>query len=222
MDIYIYLNYKEFSMSHKDEHCCKSNEEDSLYAVGINDLVPSFTADIYNPVKGEIEKLEFKKGKWTILFFYPADFTFVCPTELADLAQKQETLKAMGVDVYGISTDSAYSHLVWLRSEAVLKDIKFPMISDIKKEISEIFGLLNYESGMALRGTVVINPDGKFVSSEIVPNGVGRNADELVRKMEAMKFNYENPNIVCPAKWQKGDKGLEVGKLVVGDISKTK
>lgn len=213
------MNEKEENC-YKDNHCgCGCQQKEDVY-IGMNEVVPNFSVSVFDPLKKEIGTYNYTPGKWTVILFYPADFTFVCPTELTDLAEKHETLKSLGVDVYGASTDTAYSHLVWLRTEPVLKDVKFSLIADVKKEITDMFGLLNYESGMALRGTVVINPDGQFISSEIVPNGVGRNADELVRKIEAMKLNYENPNMVCPAKWKKGEKTLDTNQLVVGDISK--
>ncbi|RME94723.1 MAG: peroxiredoxin, partial [Verrucomicrobia bacterium] len=157
--------------------------------VGVGDTVPNFKLETYLPTErkfGEITLDELKKaGKWTILFFYPADFTFVCPTELADLAEQYEKLKQLGAEVISVSTDTKFTHLAWRDTEKLLEKVAYPMGADPTGDVSRLFGVYDYDTGLALRGTFIINPEGKLVSSEVNFYNVGRNADELVRKMEA-------------------------------------
>jgi peroxiredoxin (alkyl hydroperoxide reductase subunit C) len=168
---------------------------------------------------GEVDLGQLRRdGKWAILFFYPADFTFVCPTELADLAEKHQALKDLGAEVISVSTDTKFSHMAWRREEKLLENVQYTMAADPTGEVSRFFDVYDEETGLALRGTFVINPEGVLASSEINFYNVGRNADELVRKLEANVHLRANPNEVCPAKWTPGEKTLTPGEKMVGNV----
>jgi peroxiredoxin (alkyl hydroperoxide reductase subunit C) len=190
--------------------------------VMVGSEVPNFELETFNPAEREFGKIsldEIKKGrKWTILVFYPANFTFVCPTELADLAEQHEALKKLGAEVISISTDTKYSHMAWRDTEKLLANVKYLMGSDSNGSVSELFGVYDPASGLSLRGTFIINPDGVLSSSEINYYNVGRNADELVRKLEANVYLIAHPDEACPAKWHKGSKTLRPGTGIVGKV----
>ncbi len=195
-------------------------EEQKTISVGME--VPNFELETYDPSEREFGKISLdqikKKKKWTVLVFYPADFTFVCPTELADLAEKQEALKKLGVEVISVSTDTKFSHLAWKDGEKLLAKIKYLMGADPTGTVSKLFGVYDCGSGLALRGTFIINPAGVLVSSEVNFYNVGRNADELLRKMEANKYLATHPDEACPAKWQQGSKTLKPNEAMVGKV----
>ncbi|MCX6903484.1 MAG: redoxin domain-containing protein [Verrucomicrobia bacterium] len=199
---------------------CNSGGEESVVTVGAQ--VPSFEMETYHPVDREFGKIsldELKKAdKWTILVFYPADFTFVCPTELADLAEKYEALKKLGAEVISVSTDTKFSHLAWKDAEKLLAKVTFPMGADPTGTVSKLFGVYDGASGLALRGTFIINPQGKLVSSEVNFYNVGRNADELLRKVEANAYLVKHPDEACPAKWKQGAKTLKPSEAMVGKV----
>lgn len=184
--------------------------------------VPGFKLETFDPTEGGFGEVDLgdlhKKGKWVILFFYPADFTFVCPTELADLAAKHEELTKLGAEVISVSTDTKFTHLAWKTDERLLADVKYKMAADPTGEVSRFFDVWDYDTGLALRGTFVINPEGLLVSSEINYYNVGRNADELTRKMEANSYLIDNPSEACPAKWSPGDKTLTPSEKLVGKV----
>ena len=150
------------------------------------------------------------KGKWAVFFFYPADFTFVCPTELADLAAQDAKLTELGAKVIGVSTDTKFSHLAWSNEEKLMADVKYTLAADTTGLVSSLFGVYDDATGLALRGTFVISPEGKLVSATVNFYNVGRNMEELVRVMEANVHCAANPSEACPAKWTPGDKALEV------------
>ena len=157
-------------------------------------------------------------GKWAIFFFYPADFSFVCPTELEDLANHYEELQKLGVEVYSVSTDTHFVHKAWHDASETIRKIKYPMLADPTGALSRAFGVMIEEEGMAYRGTFLVNPEGKIKIAEIHDNGIGRNADELLRKVEAAQFVASHPNEVCPAKWKKGEATLKPSIDLVGKI----
>lgn len=178
----------------------------------LEDKLPNFNLTIYNPQTQDVEKktIEDFKGKWTVLFFYPADFTFVCPTELKDLNQKFEEIQQMGnVEVMAVSVDSVFSHKSWIESEPLLQGFKFPMISDRTTVLSRYFGILNQESGNSERGTFIISPEGVLKTIEIHTDAIGRSAKELVRKLYALKFVSENEGHACPASWEHDMKTMQ-------------
>jgi peroxiredoxin (alkyl hydroperoxide reductase subunit C) len=196
-------------------------EEFSVLKVG--DRVPDFELDVYLPEKKDFGKIKFsditEKGNWLILFFYPADYTFVCPTELADAGQIYKDLKVEGAEFISLSTDTHFVHYAWQSSERMLSDVKFPMGADPTHVISKAFGVYDETSGLALRGTFIIDPDRKLLASEVNYFPVGRNSEELLRRLKAFKFVRENPAQVCPAKWQPGKKTLTPGRELVGRVS---
>ena len=150
--------------------------------------------------------------------FYPADFTFVCPTELEDLANRYEELKDMGVEVYGISTDTHFAHKAWHDTSDAIKKVQYALIGDPTGTITRNFGVMIEEEGLALRGTFLINPEGLIKTVEVHDNGIGRDADELVRKVKAAQYVAKNPGQVCPAKWQEGAATLTPSLDLVGKI----
>lgn len=158
------------------------------------------------------------KGKWGIFFFYPADFTFVCPTELEDMADNYAKFKELGIEVYSVSTDTQFVHKAWHDYSPSIKKITYPMLADPTGMLSRALGVYIEEEGLAYRGTFLFNPEGQIKVCEIHDNGIGRNATELLRKAEAAIFVAEHPNEVCPAKWKKGDNTLKPGIDLVGKI----
>ena len=190
--------------------------------VTLGEKVVDFSFDAFNPETGRFEVRSINeylfKGKWVVLFFYPGDFTFVCPTELADLAEQRKKLEELGVELLTVSTDSKFAHLTWHKSEKLLENVKYLMASDNSGCISRYFGVYDRESGAARRGTFIINPDFVLVSQEVILDSVGRNAEELVRKLEALAYTRDNPAEVCPAKWNKGQKTIKPSEKHVGDI----
>jgi NADH-dependent peroxiredoxin subunit C len=158
------------------------------------------------------------KGKWSIVFFYPADFTFVCPTELGDLADYYSELQKMGVEVYSVSTDTHFTHKAWHDTSDTIKKIKFPMVGDPTGAISRNFEVMIEAAGLADRGTFVIDPKGKIQLVEINAGGIGRDASELLRKVKAAQYVATHPGEVCPAKWKEGDATLAPSLELVGKI----
>ncbi|MCL1040306.1 peroxiredoxin [Shewanella marisflavi] len=157
-------------------------------------------------------------GKWSVVFFYPADFTFVCPTELGDMADHYEKLQSMGVEVYSVSTDTHFTHKAWHDSSDTIGKINYPMIGDPTGVISRNFGVMIEEEGLALRGTFVINPEGQIKVAEIHDLGIGRSASELVRKILAAQYVATHDGEVCPAAWQPGEDTLAPSLDLVGKI----
>lgn len=158
------------------------------------------------------------KGHWSVVFFYPADFTFVCPTELEDLADHYEQFKKLGVEIYAVSTDTHFTHMAWHGSSQAVGKVQFPMIGDPTLAISKNFDVLIEADGMADRGTFLINPEGRIVAVELHDGGIGRDAAELLRKVEAAQYVAANPGQVCPAKWRPGDATLSPSLDLVGKI----
>ena len=158
------------------------------------------------------------KGKWSVVFFYPADFTFVCPTELGDLADNYDTFNKLGVEIYGVSTDTHFTHKAWHDTSDTIGKIKFPLIGDPTGTITRNFDVMIEEAGLADRGTFLIDPDGNIVLLEISAGGVGRNALELIRKIKAAQYVRNHPGEVCPAKWEEGDTTLAPSLDLVGKI----
>ena len=197
--------------------------DNEIKTITVGALVPNFEMETYSPAEGDFGKVSLadikKAGKWTILVFYPADFTFVCPTELADLAEKHAELEKLGATVVSVSTDTKFAHLAWRNTEGLLKSVKYIMAADPTGAVSRLFGVYDAATGLALRGTFVINPEGKLVSSEVNFYNVGRDADELVRKMQANVHLVANPAEACPAKWTPGAKTLRPGKNLVGNVA---
>ena len=182
----------------------------------INKEIGAFTAQAFVDNSFKTVTKEDILGKWSVFFFYPADFTFVCPTELEDLANKYEEFKALGVEIYSVSTDSHFVHKAWHDASDRIKKINYPMLADPTHALSKDFEVLIEADGMAERGTFIVNPDGKIVGYEVTAGNVGRNADELFRKVQACQFVHEHGDEVCPAKWQPGAETLKPSLDLVG------
>ncbi len=184
----------------------------------INRELTDFNTKIYH--QGEIKDLSLEdiKGKWSIFFFYPADFTFVCPTELADLAERYDKFSELETEIYSVSCDSAFVHKAWHDASETIKKINYPMIADPTGKLAKMFEVYIEEDGMAERGSFIVNPEGKVVFYEVIQGSVGRNADELLRKLEACQFVATHKDEVCPAKWQPGAKTLKPSLDLVGQI----
>ncbi len=158
------------------------------------------------------------KGSWSVVFFYPADFTFVCPTELGDLADHYADFQRMGVEIYSVSTDTHFTHKAWHATSDTIGKLEYPMVGDPTGTISRNFEVLIEEEGLADRGTFVIDPDGVIQIVEINAGNIGRSASELLRKVRAAQYVREHPNEVCPAKWDEGDETLAPSLDLVGKI----
>jgi peroxiredoxin (alkyl hydroperoxide reductase subunit C) len=184
----------------------------------INTVVKPFSATAYHQGKF-IELTEASiKGKWAIFFFYPADFTFVCPTELGDLADHYETLQSMGVVVYGISTDTHFTHKAWHDTSDTIKKVRYPLVGDPTGRLTRNFDVMIEDAGLALRGTFVINPEGVIKLLEVHDDGIGRDAKELLRKVQAAQYVASHPGEVCPARWTPGAQTLAPSLDLVGKI----
>jgi peroxiredoxin len=184
----------------------------------INTKIPDFKLQAYQNEEFKTVTQDDLKGKWSILFFYPADFTFVCPTELGDMADRYDTFKKLGVEVYSVSTDNHFVHKAWHDASETIKKIQYPMLADPTGLLTRAFGVHIEEEGMAYRGTFLINPEGLIKISEIHDNGIGRNATELIRKVQAAQFVATHKGEVCPAKWEPGAATLKPGLDLVGKI----
>jgi peroxiredoxin len=180
--------------------------------------VQAFTANAYK--NGDfitVSDANFK-GKWSIVCFYPADFTFVCPTELEDLQNEYATLQDLGVEVYSCSTDTHFTHKAWHDNSPAIGKIQYTMIGDPSQRLTRAFDVLDEEEGLAQRGTFIIDPDGVVQAMEINADGIGRDASTLVNKIKAAQYVRNNPGEVCPAKWQEGSETLKPSLDLVGKI----
>ena len=184
----------------------------------INTQVKPFKATAYQNGKF-IELTEASLiGHWSVLVFYPADFTFVCPTELGDLADHYDTFKSLGVEIYGVSTDSHFAHKAWHDSSDTIAKVSYPLVGDPTGRLARNFDVMIEEEGMALRGTFVVNPEGQIKLCEIHDNGIGRDATEMLRKVQAAQYIAAHPGEVCPAKWTPGAETLAPSLDLVGKI----
>lgn len=180
--------------------------------------VKPFKAQAYHNGKFvEVSEADFN-GKWSIVCFYPADFTFVCPTELEDLQNQYETLKELGVEVYSVSTDTHFTHKAWHDSSDTIRKITYIMIGDPSHTVSRNFEVLIEDAGLADRGTFIIDPDGVVQAVEINAGGIGRDASSLINKIKEAQYVRKNPKEVCPAKWKEGGATLRPSLDLVGKI----
>jgi peroxiredoxin (alkyl hydroperoxide reductase subunit C) len=184
----------------------------------INTEIKPFTATAYHGGEFVPVSSEDLKGQWSVVFFYPADFTFVCPTELGDLADHYAEFQRLGVQIYGVSTDTHFTHKAWHDSSETINKVQFPLVGDPTATISRNFDVLIAEEGIADRGTFVIDPQGTIQLVEINAGGIGRNAAELLRKVKAAQYVAAHPNEVCPAKWEEGEETLAPSLDLVGKI----
>ncbi|MEJ2681137.1 MAG: alkyl hydroperoxide reductase subunit C [Gammaproteobacteria bacterium] len=184
----------------------------------INQSIPEFSAQAFH--NGEFKTItsEDVKGKWAIFLFYPADFTFVCPTELEDMAKQYDTLQALGVEVYSVSTDTHFVHKAWHDASDAVGKIRFPMIGDPTGTITRGFNVMIEAEALALRGTFLVNPEGVIKVAEIHDLGIGRSAKDMVRKVKAAQYVANHDGEVCPAAWEEGEKTLTPSLDLVGKI----
>ncbi len=185
----------------------------------IGSTIQPFTATAFQAGKDFFDVTEKDiEGKWAVFFFYPADWTFVCPTELEDMGKQYDTFQKMGVEVFGVSTDTHFSHKAWHDTSEKIGTIDFAFLGDQLHTLSKQFGVLREEMGLADRATFVVDPDGVIQLMEITCEGVGRNASELLRKIKAAQYVRDNPGQVCPAAWEEGGDTLAPSLDLVGKI----
>ena len=184
----------------------------------INTQIKPFQAKAYHEGKFIDVSNESIAGKWSVFVFYPADFTFVCPTELEDLADLYPDFQKIGVEIYSVSTDTHFSHKAWHDTSDAISKVNYPMLADPTHQLSRNFEVLIEEEGIALRGTFVVNPEGVIKVLEVHDNGIGRVASELLRKVKAAQYITAHPDEVCPAKWQEGAETLKPSLDLVGKI----
>jgi peroxiredoxin (alkyl hydroperoxide reductase subunit C) len=186
--------------------------------IKVNEKAPQFSEEAY--VDGQIRKISLSDyyGKWVVLFFYPADFTFVCPTELGELADKYEEIRKLGAEVISVSTDTAFVHAAWHEHSPTIRKIKFPMLADPSRRVCQAYGTLIEQEGLSLRATFLIDPDGVVKAFEFHDNSIGRSVEELMRKIQAAQYVREHKGEVCPMNWKPGDKTLKPSLELVGKI----
>ncbi len=189
-------------------------------SVKIDTPTPDFDLPAYDPVKDDTTNisLEDMKGKWIVLFYYPADFTFVCPTELRDMAEAKSEFDALGVTVLAVSTDTVFSHRAWVKHEGLMKNFPYLMLADHNTQVASSYNILDEQSGIAGRGTFIIDPHGVCRGIEVTSGPLGRNSAELLRKIEALQFMEANPGTACPAKWTAGAKTLKPSIKIAGEV----
>jgi len=184
----------------------------------IGEEIPEMTLEAFQDEEIKKISLQDYKGKWLVLIFYPADFTFICPTELEEAANAYDKFVELGAEILSVSTDTVFTHKAWHDTSDAIKKITYPMVADPTGALSRAFGTYIEEEGLALRGTFIVNPEGKLVSYEMNDNSIGRSTKELLRKVQAAKFVSEHEGKVCPASWNPGDDTLEPGLDLVGKI----
>ncbi|MFA5796754.1 MAG: redoxin domain-containing protein [Candidatus Woesearchaeota archaeon] len=186
--------------------------------IAINDKAPEFTEDAY--IGDDIKKIKLSdyKNKWVVLFFYPADFTFVCPTELGGLADRYDEFKKLNAEIISVSTDTAFVHKAWHDNSETIKKIKFPMLADPTQRVCNAYGTIIPSEGLSLRATILIDPKGIIKAYEFHDNSIGRSIDELLRKLQAAQFVATHGGEVCPVNWKPGSKALKPGMKLVGKI----
>ncbi len=157
-------------------------------------------------------------GKWSVFFFYPADFTFVCPTELEDLAEAYESFRTADCEIYSVSTDTHFVHKAWHDASERIKKIRYPMLADPTHTLARDFDVLIEADGLAERGTFIVDPEGRIAGYEVMAGSVGRSAQELLRKLQACQFVHQHGDQVCPANWKPGDETLKPSLDLVGKL----
>jgi peroxiredoxin len=182
----------------------------------INWEIKKFSAQAYE--RGEFRTItkEDLLGHWSVIFFYPADFTFVCPTELGDLQEHYETFQSLGCEIYSVSCDTHFVHKAWADASDTIAKVTYPMIADPTAKLAKMFEVYLPKEGQALRGSFILNPQGVVKAYEVHDNGIGRNASELLRKLEAAQFVAEHGDEVCPANWKPGEETLMPSLDLIG------
>lgn len=184
----------------------------------INQQIPDFELDAYH--QGELKKVRLSelRGKWLVLFFYPADFTFVCPTELEEMAELYPQFQEAGAEVLGVSTDTVYVHKAWHDTSPAIHKVDFPMLADPAGKLSRALRVLLEDEGVALRASFIVDPNGLIKAYEVCDNSIGRSAEEVLRKLQAAVYVAQHQGEVCPASWKPGKKTLKPSLELVGKI----
>ncbi len=191
---------------------------EEIYPPAINAPAPLFEAKAFYEGQTKAIRLSAYKGKWAVLAFYPADFTFICPTELADLADNYAEFQRLNAEVLSVSTDTVFVHKAWHDNSPSIKKIKFPMFADPSGDICKAYGTYIRAEGLSFRATFIIDPDGVLKWYEIHDNSIGRSTKEILRKLKAAQFVREHGGEVCPVNWEPGGKTLRPGLELVGKI----
>jgi len=186
--------------------------------IKINEQIPDFEIKVYHNNEIHKENLANYRDKWLVMLFYPANFTFVCPTELEEAAEMYDKFKEAGAEILSVSTDTVYAHKAWHDTSEAIKKINYPMGADPTGKVCRSFGTYIEDEGVSLRGTFIIDPEGRLIAMDVHDNSIGRNAAEILRKLQAAKFVREHEGKVCPASWKPGDDTLTPGLDLVGKI----
>jgi NADH-dependent peroxiredoxin subunit C len=202
---------------HNLNHIFNNQLKEKKMSLVNTEILPFKAQAFHNGKFVEVTEADLK-GKWSAVVFYPADFTFVCPTELGDLADMYDEFKKIGLEIYSVSTDTHFTHKAWHDASDTIKKIQYPMIGDPTGRITNNFGVMIEEEGLALRGTFIINPEGVIKAAEINDLGIGRSAKDLLRKAQAAQYVAAHPNEACPASWTPGAEALTPSIDLVGKI----
>ena len=184
----------------------------------INQSIPTFSAEAFHNGKFEVITSDDVKGKWSIFLFYPADFTFVCPTELEDMADNYKKFQELNTEIISVSTDTAFVHKAWHDNSPSIKKIQFPMAADPTGKLCKLLGTYIEDEGLSLRASFIIDPEGVIKAFEIHDNSIGRNSEELLRKLQAAQYVNEHGGNVCPARWEPGKDVLTPGVDLIGKL----
>lgn len=184
----------------------------------VDQKAPEFELKAFHDGKEKTIRLSDYRGKWVVLIFYPADFTFICPTELEEAAHYYDEFKKLGAEVLSISTDTVFVHKAWHDTSPAIKKVKFPMLADPGGRVCREYGTYIEEEGISVRATFIIDPDGVIKSFEMHSNAIGRNTEEILRKLQAARYVREHKGEVCPVSWRPGQKTLKPGLELVGKI----
>ncbi len=189
--------------------------------VKIDTAAPAFDLPAYDPLKDDTVQINLEDlgGKWSVLFYYPADFTFVCPTELKDMADMKSKFDELGVTILAASTDTVFSHRAWVKHEGLMKDFPYLMLADHTGVVADSYNIYDHVSGVASRGTFVIDPEGIVRVIEVTSGPLGRSSEELIRKIEALQYMASNPGTACPARWKQGSKTLTPSIKIAGEVA---
>jgi peroxiredoxin len=216
VEVQMYSSFCTPRQALKEVVCCCTLTRGGSMKIG--ETIPAMTLEAYQNDETIKVDLSQCKGKWTVLLFYPADFTFVCPTELSEAADLYEEFKKEGAEIMSVSTDTVFVHKAWHDNSESIKKITYPMLADPTGELCKALGTYIDGEGLSLRGTFIFDPECKLVSMHIHSNDIGRNAKEILRQLQAAKFTQENPGQVCPANWHPGEKTLKPGLDMVGKL----
>jgi len=190
----------------------------------VDEKFPQFSLEVYLPEKDDTGRITSSDkelaGKWLVILYYPADFTFICPTEIVDLDRRYDEFKKYDAEIIVISTDTVYTHKAWIEMEELLRGLRCPMAADHNGKLAKELGIYNEESGMAQRAAFIVGPDGILRAADIVSEDIGRSAGELLRKVKALHFVANNPGKVCPASWDEGAPTLIPSIKIAGKVKK--